>query len=980
MHEDSAVVPKTKREDGLEQVAAFPPLKAQGEEHPAALVFSSFNGTRYLFDSATSTLHPWPWGVEGPALDCLYATPDGDLPAFTDSIGAPPALARYVRLWRDQAGAFGRYLMADSPSVAPKQAPVVQGVWPSLMANLILVVTDACNLRCRYCILGGTYEGFKPLREQAMSWETAKAAIDHFIALNRGPAFEAMPGRKINISFFGGEPMLRGDLIQQAVAYAKAQQRPECGYWIDFGLTSNLTHLPDKLAAFLAKHEVGVQVSLDGPAEEHDACRVNAAGRGSFARVRRNLQKLRTLDPAYFERCVRSVVTINGNSDLRALHEFFESGDPLVPRISFVGLVRDLERSEYHRRYPFDSGRLWGQYAQLMDEYRRRKRAGIPIGKGEFLYRLFEDGLHALRGRLMHAGARKQPAYTGTCMPGRRLAVSTDGRFHMCERINEKFPIGDVHTGVDWPRCRSAAALLRCAAELRQLLGQADLRNLYGQQLPGRCVRVRRPVQTPARRTRASPCTVLHGARREPGGARRRRRTCRRNLLPGAGLVNQLAAARSHFAFFPHAQLVRGQVGAAVHDLFLGRLFWIRDGAAADALARMAAGADADAAADAAALPRETLDQYLAALAALDLGTIVPTRTAHHIFRPLFSPMQAREMGVFRPHGRVTVELANACVFDCPWCTSLNTLTPLACHCGVWPARGPRLHPDERAAVIARLAEQGVTSIVVRGGEPLLQWDDLLALLRIASALHLHCEIHSTGVGLTEDRVAALKEHDAHMVLLFASPDDAEFDQLVRRRGAGMALRHAVFMLRRAGVPFSAKVPVSIRAEERGGVLTEWAIASGAKRVEQIDYGLERDGCALEELREKTGPASPQRMGVGTQDFFANVECQNCFANACCVAADGRLQLCIAARNALADLTREPITQVLREDRISAARAGTARADIPACGRCEFRYGCQACLVRSGSQVNGEYGRHWNCAYDPARSDLAVKATSNSCF
>jgi uncharacterized protein len=458
VQESSAATPKTLSRVRQDPATAFNPLGAHGEQHPSALVFSSFNGSRYLFDSATSTLHPWPWSVEGPALDRLYVTSDGDLSALTDSIGAPTALARYVRLWRDHAGAFGRCTMNGSPSATPKQAPAVHGVWPSLMANLILVVTDACNLRCRYCILGGTYEGFKPLREQDMTWETAKAAIDHFIALNRGPAFEAMHGRKINISFFGGEPLLRGDLIQQVVEYAKAQERPGCGYWIDFALTSNLIHLPDSLAAFLATHDVGIQVSLDGPAEEHDACRVNAAGRGSFEHVRRNLEKLRRLDLAYYERRVRTVVTINGNSNLRALQDFFESDDPLVPPISFVGLVRDFDRSEYHRRHPFDPGRLWGQYVQLMEEYRRRKREIVPIGKGEFLYRLFEEGLLNLHGRLMHAGATKQPAYTGTCMPGRRLAVSTDGRFHMCERINEKFPIGDVHTGVDWSR---TAALLQ---------------------------------------------------------------------------------------------------------------------------------------------------------------------------------------------------------------------------------------------------------------------------------------------------------------------------------------------------------------------------------------------------------------------------------------------------------------------------------------------------------------------------------------
>lgn len=458
MNDVPATAPASPRETPRDWAAPAAPVKGRIDQHPHALVFSSFNDSRYLFDAATSTLHPWAWGVEGPALDRLYTVPDTELPAFAEAYGAPPALARYVRLWRDQAGAFGRHTIDRPQSIGPKLAPAVQEVWPSLRANLILVVTDACNLRCRYCILGGTYEGYKPLREQTMTWDIAKAAVDHFIALNSGPVFEAMPGRKINISFFGGEPLLQGDLIRRVVEYAKLQERPGCGYWLDFALTSNLTHLPDDLAAFLVAHNVGVQVSLDGPAEEHDACRVNAAGRGTFKRMRKNLEKLRRIAPAYYETRVQAVVTINGNSDLRAIYDFFGSDDPLVPPVSFVGLVRDLETSEYHRRYPFDPDRLWQQYADLMQEYRRRKREGDRIGKGEFLFRLFEEGLLALRGRLMHAGAPSQPAYTGTCLPGRRLAVSTDGRFHMCERINEEFPIGDVHTGVDWAR---AAALLQ---------------------------------------------------------------------------------------------------------------------------------------------------------------------------------------------------------------------------------------------------------------------------------------------------------------------------------------------------------------------------------------------------------------------------------------------------------------------------------------------------------------------------------------
>ena len=448
------------------------------EQHAHALVFSSHNGAKYLFDAATATLHPWPWGIGSSALDGLYDTPDERLPTYLHDFGAPRELARYVLLWREKAGAFGhpnRPSNRCSPMSCggagaegeascglwsegrPKQPPPLRTALPTIFGNLILVVTDSCNLRCRYCLLGAG-SGFKPLRSEHMSEEVAKRAVDHYIALNDTPAFRAMHNRKINIAFFGGEPLLRGCLIRQVVDYSKALEKPGCGYWIDYSLTSNLTHLPDDLAAFLVERDVGIQVSLDGPQHVHDSCRVDAGGNGSFCTVMRNLEKLRKLDAAYFARRVTCVVTVNGHSDLLAIHEFLESGNPVIPPVGFVGLIRDLERSEFHRRSPYDVARFWQQYCELMEEYLRRLQSGIPVVRGQFLYRLFEEGLSVLDGRTMQHGTPARSSYTGTCQPGRRLAVSTDGHFHICERINEGFPLGDVQSGLDLQKC---AELLR---------------------------------------------------------------------------------------------------------------------------------------------------------------------------------------------------------------------------------------------------------------------------------------------------------------------------------------------------------------------------------------------------------------------------------------------------------------------------------------------------------------------------------------
>lgn len=501
--------------------AGTPHISMRGAEpHRGALLFYSLHGARYLFDTGTSSLHPWPWPVEGGALDILYES-SGEVLAWHAAAGKfPEDLISYVQTWRRHAGAFGKPICGGQRHVAPpawaggcsagegctiggeegcgtassqsgsapeidsftgpkgaecigcavepsacasgggcakgrpKTPPPLQFHLPSMFGNLMLVVTDGCNLQCAYCMLGG-YKGYKPLRAKHMDWETAKAAIDEFVALNNTPAHRAMHNRKINIAFFGGEPLLRGDLLMRAVDYSKKLEKPGCGYWIDYSLTTNLTHLPDELAAFLVSRDVSVQVSIDGPPEVHDRYRVTRNGKGSFDRMYRNLEKLRALDAGYFEKRVRAVITFNGNSDILAMHAFFSSGDPHIPKIAFIGSVRDMEVAEFHRRHPYDPARLYGQYRELMDIYFEQKQTGAPVVHGDFLYHLFEEPLLTLYKRIMSVGMGEKNSYTATCQPGRRIAVATDGRYHVCERINEEFPIGDVQNGLDRAACEN---------------------------------------------------------------------------------------------------------------------------------------------------------------------------------------------------------------------------------------------------------------------------------------------------------------------------------------------------------------------------------------------------------------------------------------------------------------------------------------------------------------------------------------------
>lgn len=110
--------------------------------------------------------------------------------------------------------------------------------------NMTLILTRQCNLRCRYC--------FEEHSAAAMTEETALRAID--LAAGDGT-------RECNLSFFGGEPLLRRELIETCVNYAK-QQYPRTQF--RFNITTNGLLLDESFLTFAREHDLRIAFSHDG--------------------------------------------------------------------------------------------------------------------------------------------------------------------------------------------------------------------------------------------------------------------------------------------------------------------------------------------------------------------------------------------------------------------------------------------------------------------------------------------------------------------------------------------------------------------------------------------------------------------------------------------------------------------------------------------------------------------------------------------
>lgn len=275
-----------------------------------------------------------------------------------------------------------------------------------MLVNLHL--THKCNLRCTYC-----YTGDKTLGDMSPA------------TLRQSFAFmEQLPADAIDVVFFGGEPLVRFDLMQEAVALAAGLDKA-----YHFKVTTNGTLLDPGRIDWLRAHEVYVSVSVDGPGQANDVNRVFPDGSGSWRLIEPQLAGLLAamphsgvflvVHPANMERLADSV------------------GHVLDLGFRFVNLALDYSADWTPALFE----RLSQAYVALAKVYETRTR------RGERFYLSVFDGRIQTR-------VRGQPALSERCSPGvGTLSIAPSGHLYPCvqfvrEDRQPQLRIGHVDRGL----------------------------------------------------------------------------------------------------------------------------------------------------------------------------------------------------------------------------------------------------------------------------------------------------------------------------------------------------------------------------------------------------------------------------------------------------------------------------------------------------------------------------------------------------
>lgn len=297
--------------------------------------------------------------------------------------------------------------------------------------RVTLVLTHECNLACDYCYTG---EKFSKSMTDKVAWEALRFAFR-----------QAQPGELLNISFFGGEPLLEFDRMARytrlAMRWARDRDVP-----LEFQVTTNATILSDKILRFFRDYPYRVAFSVDGIGAGHDRHRPFVSGRASSSVVWKNLERAA---PALPHAALHLVLNPDTLDEVR----------PTVQRLAELG-YRDVSLLP-------NMEAAWGEeararaadvYTELVDLMAGHFDAERPLTVSP----IYDAGLESPRVRACGFGADDLAvAPTGTLYPCARL-VGTDTR--------EAIQVGHVKLGVDegkvkGVRARARAKQAGCGAE-----------------------------------------------------------------------------------------------------------------------------------------------------------------------------------------------------------------------------------------------------------------------------------------------------------------------------------------------------------------------------------------------------------------------------------------------------------------------------------------------------------------------------------
>lgn len=301
-------------------------------------------------------------------------------------------------------------------------------------------LTQKCNLACTYCCYGDLYNHEGNNNESELDEETVLCFID--ILRDSLLSSENISSyRKITIGFYGGEALLKMDMIKKVVGYINDNIKNIPNISIDYIMTTNGLLL-NRYIDFLVENDFSIMVSLDGN-YSNSSYRKTKSGENVFDVLMSNLYFVRDKYSSYFNSNIVFNSVIHDRNSVEDVVSFIYSEFHKLPQLSELSesLIRN-DKVEIFRQMRNDVIVNYRSLKNIISEkdylLLNSSLKYVPI----FFYRLLNLNMKNWSDFFVDYTETARPSM---CLPfSNKIFISATGELHLCEHIGYKYPLGYI--------------------------------------------------------------------------------------------------------------------------------------------------------------------------------------------------------------------------------------------------------------------------------------------------------------------------------------------------------------------------------------------------------------------------------------------------------------------------------------------------------------------------------------------------------
>lgn len=274
-----------------------------------------------------------------------------------------------------------------------------------------IYLTTECNFQCTYC-----YEEYTKCL--TLDKEMLIDILDFILDLESNKESDVFA-----VNFMGGEPLLKKELIYQAVNYIKEKCKKKVLYYI----TTNGSLLNEEMIFWMKENDFFVRISIDGNRETHRKNRLQKDGNNAYATIMQNLKSIKKSGLKY---TIRMTVANNTLDQIYDNVRYFQTlGFDKLSIVLDINMQFEEAEEDIFRKQMKKVARY---YLDVVDD---NPNFSIDLINGKMFSLLMEsDKVFTMCG----AGL------TSFC-------IMPDGNIYPCAYVtnDEAFKIGSIKKGID---------------------------------------------------------------------------------------------------------------------------------------------------------------------------------------------------------------------------------------------------------------------------------------------------------------------------------------------------------------------------------------------------------------------------------------------------------------------------------------------------------------------------------------------------